>query len=825
MTKRSLYVCLTVLTLTLRFVVPRAEAQEPSPRVCAACVTPVVGAGATLLLPANLHGLLVLIRATQDRTQDLIPAVEHIRERGGRPGLIVDGSAGAPDEEAAFALKLRLLELRGAARADVVLAVQAPAAWGRERLAAVAPYVDVIVRPGGAAAAQHRDLRVWPLVEASTLEGALASTTTGGAEQWVVELPRDVLDARALLHGLAEAAAPPPDALVESVEVRAARRLTAREIVARHQAMMRRQAAAVHRTIASGVTTLTFEAPGFPAPVTITTETVIYQSGGRTELEQRAVRVNGIEFRGSGVPRLPIIEPERVATPPLAIALSDVYSYRLAGDDTIRGVRCHVVDFAPGVEGATLFRGRAWIAMDSFAALRIHATQTALRGPIVSSEQIDDFREAAPGVWLLGRSEVRQLYEGAAHRTPIQRVLEIASHEINPPQFDARLQAAYQSSSLMLRDTAQGFRYLTREAIPGTAAGGGTPEVKVTEVASRAERIRTIAAGVIIDPNISIPLPFAGISYVDFNLFDTGTQLNAFFGGSYAQLAFSVPSLGGSRWQVAGRAFGIASEYNDRSFREGREIYAENIRQRPAHVSAWLLRPLSARVSFRAGYELDYTRLRRAPETAADFEVPADQVVHGARVALEGQRGGWSGSLWWNPARRAGWRPWGRRTELVDGVATDSDYRPSDDTFQRYGLTVARSMAVTPTFVTRLEGSAMSGTDLDRFSRYTFGTFDNRLRGYPAALIRYDRGAVLRGVTAWSASRFARVDGFVDTAMVRDRGFGRGYRNYTGVGAALEAPAPFGILASVEWGYGFRGVNANGRTGTHVIRVSAFKVF
>ena len=71
----------------------------------------------------------------------------------------------------------------------------------------------------------------------------------------------------------------------------------------------------------------------------------------------------------------------------------------------------------------------------------------------------------------------------------------------------------------------------------------------------------------------------------------------------------------------------------------------------------------------------------------------------------------------------------------------------------------------------------------------------------------------------------ARLDGFVDTALVRDRGFGTGYRNYTGVGAALEAPAPFGVLTSVEWGYGFRGVNADGGIGTHVIRVSAFKVF
>lgn len=119
----------------------------------------------------------------------------------------------------------------------------------------------------------------------------------------------------------------------------------------------------------------------------------------------------------------------------------------------------------------------------------------------------------------------------------------------------------------------------------------------------------------------------------------------------------------------------------------------------------------------------------------------------------------------------------------------------------------------------------MAGQDLDRFSRYAFGTFDNRLHGYPSALVRYDRGGVVRGSASWSPGRLARLDVFLDSAQVRDRGFGSRFRNYTGVGAAVEAPAPFGLLTAVEWGYGFRGIDATGSRGTHVIRISAFKVF
>ena len=73
--------------------------------------------------------------------------------------------------------------------------------------------------------------------------------------------------------------------------------------------------------------------------------------------------------------------------------------------------------------------------------------------------------------------------------------------------------------------------------------------------------------------------------------------------------------------------------------------------------------------------------------------------------------------------------------------------------------------------------------------------------------------------------RLVRLDGFVDSAAVHDPGFGRGLRNYTGVGGAVEVPAPFGTLLAVEWGYGFRGVNANGTLGTQVVRVSGYKVF
>jgi hypothetical protein len=601
----------------------------------------------------------------------------------------------------------------------------------------------------------------------------------------------------------------------DAVNVPGARHLSAREIVARHQAAAARQRRAIHSLVSAGTMTLTFEAPGFPAPLAITSEAVIFASRDRVEIEQRDIRVNGIAFRGGTVPRLPLLEPERVASPPLEIALDEMYRYSLEGEGEAGGVRCHVVRFEPIERGRSLFSGRAWLAIGSYALVKVAAVQTGLQGPIVLSEQVDLFRPDADGYWLLARSEVRQIYEGAGHRTPIHRVLSIATQAINPADFAARRAAAHASSSIMLRDTPDGYRYL-QPAVPNEDAAPDTVE---RQVQRSADHVRTLAFGVILDPNISRPLPFAGLSYIDFDLMGTGAQLNGFFGGTYGQVAMSLPSLAGSRWQLAGRAFALAASYNDRAFVQGREVYTSNLAQRPAQAAVWLLRPLNAQVAARIGYDFDYTRFTRASETSPSFEVPAAQAAHALRLGLDGQWRGWSGSVWWAGVRRTGWRAWG------NGAGEGEPYDPRQRDFQRAGATIARSFVASPRLVGRVEGAWMAGRDLDRFSRYAFGTIDNRLRGYPAASIRYDRGVVVRGTTAWAARPFLRIDGFLDTAWVRDPGFGPGNRNYTGIGGAVEVPAPFGTLLAAEWGYGLRGIDADGRQGTHVIRISGYKVF
>ena len=464
----------------------------------------------------------------------------------------------------------------------------------------------------------------------------------------------------------------------------------------------------------------------------------------------------------------------------------------------------YVIAFEPRHAAASLNRGKAWIDTETFGLVRLQAALTGLKGPIVSSEQIDDYlKDANGGVWLLARSEVRQLYEGAGHRTPIGRVLTIDRHEINPPAFEERRAAAHASDAVMMRDTAAGYVYLSHDE-PGRGEGLRT-------ASDRATRMYTAVGGVLIDPNISHPLPYAGLNYSDFDLFGTGAQVNAFFGGSYGQAAWSVPSLAGSRWQLSGSASAVLAAYHDRAFRDGREIYSANLLQRPAHVDVRAVRQVSPRLAFGLGYDLAYTHFSRADTTAESFDVPASQWAHALRVDARAQRAGWSFVAWWSPAKRIGWVAWG-----AQGA------QGAEDEFQKWGASAARTFLLTRTLVGRLEGAWMDGHDLDRFSRYAFGTFESQLKGYPAASVRFDRGVVARSALAWNAARRVRIDGFVDAARVADGQNGQGY---VGIGAAAEIPLPFGILAGVEWGYGPQGINTDGSRGTHVVRLTTFKIF
>jgi hypothetical protein len=680
----------------------------------------------------------------------------------------------------------------------------------------------VIVRPGTA-------VRAVVLRASGSPAGAGEPLTTARVHE--LDAPYEVRDARATaLDGALRVEVAAEQAFLlhvpgwarahglfgADVDVVAGRSLTVEEVVARHQAWALRQRDAVPRSIATGSLVIAFQSPGLSAPVVVTADITTYSSPAGTELEQRGLRLNGLVLDGSEVPRLPLLEPERVASAPLSLTLDRTYRYRLEGRERRAGRECYRVAFEPAAAGGPSLRGRAWIEAGEFGLVRVEAVQTGLRGAFVSSQQTD---ERAPlehdgrTLWLPSRTEVHQVYEGAGRRTPVDRVLVFARQEPDPADFDQRLAAARAGDAVMLRETARGFEYLRKPRGSERTEAGRDARVP----AGKATSVRTVALGLLVDPNVGDPLPFAGAGYTDFDLFGGGTQLSAFLAGAFAQLSWSAPSLRGSPWRLD--AAGLASfvEYNDRVFRRGVEQYAENLRQRPARLALDLSRPLGGRWRARAGYELEYTRLRRSDLTDAGFREPSSVLAHGLRAALDVQRGPWTASAWWRPARRAHWRGWGY-ADAAEAAAAPAIYH-------RYGVTAARTVIASERTSFRVEVAAMAGRGLDRFSYYSFDAFENRLTGYPTASVRYDRGLVARSAFVWRARPALRLQGFADAARVRDAGYGFEARTLLGLGAGLEAALPWRTLLAVEWGHGVQGRDREGRPGTHTLRVTAYRLF
>jgi hypothetical protein len=519
------------------------------------------------------------------------------------------------------------------------------------------------------------------------------------------------------------------------------------------------------------------------------------------------LRLNGVPVPSGAeaIPRLPIVEAPPVTVDPLAPGSETSYRHRLLAEfDRAAGVRAYVVVFEPLAKG--LPRGRAWIAEDDFGLVRLDAMRSGLAGPIVSSRRSDEYRrvEVEDGTaWLPERLALSEAYEAAGHRTPVERVTTLRSHEVDPPSFDARRRAAHASPSVLIAAVDGRLQYLRRER-PASDA----PPLRAA--AGRATRLWTLAAGVLDDPGIDGVLPYAGVGYADLDLLGTGTQLSAFAAGPFVQLAWSGTT---GRVGLRAKAFASLVEYNDRSFRGGVERYDENVRQRPATASLEAVKA-AGRVRLRAAYEVARPSLRRGPDTAAAFVTPASPIVHGLRVGADGEIGPWMVGAWASAARRSTWSAWGRGEEAADDARA----------YERAGVDVARSFVLGRRLTARVDAAAMAGRGLDRFSRFSFDGLENRVHGAPLASIRFDRGLVLRSALSASLARGVRADLFADAALVRDPTLGEGARAFPGCGAALQAALPGATSLAVEWGYGPRSRDAGGRAGAHVWRLTAYKI-
>ena len=165
-------------------------------------------------------------------------------------------------------------------------------------------------------------------------------------------------------------------------------------------------------------------------------------------------------------------------------------------------------------------------------------------------------------------------------------------------------------------------------------------------------------------------------------------------------------------------------------------------------------------------YQAQVRRLRQHDRTTAEtFDVPSSTLTKGVGGAWEYRRGGYSLLLNGTWFGRGVWKPWGCR-QPGEAAATTTSPR----TYARsYAAGLSRDFYLNAFQKIHLNAAWFSGTDLDRFSQYQFGLFDDtRIHGVPASGVRYGELAMARGSYSLNVFEQYRLDLFVDQAWGRD---------------------------------------------------------
>lgn len=587
------------------------------------------------------------------------------------------------------------------------------------------------------------------------------------------------------------------DLVTERTDVAAKRELSADEIVARHQ----QARAAQDRLLATYVANVRMQQhfrptstdPGFD----VVTDNRYFSDREGVEWEELSFSVNGTKW-GADRPPFPLLQPEKVLTPPLDLALTNDYRYRLEGVTDVGGVRCYAVRFDPLTSSVTHYRGTVWIDTATFRRVKLQATQTGLSAPVVSNEETVRFASVGQvngrDIYLPDESVSQQIVLIAGRNILVEKSSTFRDYELNPSDFGGRRLEARRGSRIMYRETDRGIRYFVKEGDTRVVSDRATTSAKA------------MAMGATIDPSYGFPLPMFGINYLDFELGgDRDAQLALLFAGVLALGNVQRPKLWGTPLDGSVDFFAIAVPGSDKLYDARGEREAERVLTWPLSAGANLgwqftsFQKLSAQYQFRFdGYLHDRT-------TAEDYVTPSTTTTHGLGGAYEYRRGGYSvvaNAAWFG---RASWRPWGPADALVE----------SPQTYTKYSLGVTKEYFLSVFSKLRVNAAWFGGERLDRFSKYQFGLFDEtKVHGVPASGVRFGELAMLRGSYSFNVFEQYRFDIFLEGAVGRDKDASRPlgaarvatsdpWLPITGLGAAFSLRAPWNTILRADVGKSF----------------------
>jgi len=564
-----------------------------------------------------------------------------------------------------------------------------------------------------------------------------------------------------------------------NVEVGATRGLTAEEIVAKERAWDAGQRERVKTFIADTKASLRFRVGEVNESFDLTIlGPFFFRRGEPADWEWDQFYVNGVKWKGKTLPKLPILQPDKVTTLPLDIRLTEDYEYALKGEGRVAGRRAYQITFSPRstVGDRPIYRGTVWIDAETFALLRRDSIQLNLKGETLSNVQTEFYRPVPGHPEAVLPLEIRgeQVFSTAGRTTAIERDVVMTSVVINPENFGERRGAAYGSPAQMIRDTERGMRYL----VPDPASPGARV---VEEKISKKSTFGLI--GGFYDNSLDYPLPLLGLQHFNFDLWGKGKQVSIFFGGVLLTTNYTDPSLFGSRFDLGADLFAVAVPFGDVAYRDGKEVPGEKIKHLPGHFQVNVGRPLGPYLKASLGIFSKFDNYQRDKSTGPAFVTPVDTFTDGAELKLVGNLSGFNASLAGSYYRRRKWEFW--------GDPTTSEYDPRQKDYWKYTIALSKDQYFSGFRKLHAGIAYLGGADLDRFSKYEFGTFSpNPVHGYKSGSLRTENAFIANLSYGLNIEDIIRFEGFYDQAIVRDRrsGFSNTYFSGAGLLASLNGP-------------------------------------
>jgi hypothetical protein len=583
------------------------------------------------------------------------------------------------------------------------------------------------------------------------------------------------------------------EVLIERSGVTAARQLTIGEIIARHQQQQRAQDAIVKNYTATARMQQHFRPTvadnGMSSSYDVVTENRYFVAGRDVEWEELSFSVNGSKF-GVDRPPFPLLQPEKVLSLPLQLRFDEGYIYRLAGTERIDDFECYIVKFEPVRVDSALYKGTVWIDRKTFARVRVQAVQSGLAAPVISNEETQHYRPVAVGnrpVFLFSGLSARQIVLIAGRNLLVEKSVDFEDFRVNEDEFDRERGSARESDRVMYRETERGLRYYVKEDGKRVISERPTNHAKA------------LAIGTTIDPSYAYPLPMVGIDYLNFQFGSPNQQLAILFAGVLAAGNIQRSKIGHTHLDASIDFFGIAAPSSDRVYGAVTEAKAERVLNWPETLGFNLGWQATAFQKATLQYQFRFDGYTRDTTTADTFDVPSSTVTQGIGGAWEYRRAGYSlllNGTWYG---RGVWEPWGRH-DAAANEATATTPR----TYDKYQVSLSRDFYLNPLSKIHLNGAYFGGQNLDRFSRYQFGMFDDtRIHGVPSSGVRYGELAMVRGSYSLNIFEQYRLDLYLDRAWGRDDPGHGVWDPVTGFGTAVNVRAPWNTILRADFGKSF----------------------